>query len=143
MDRTFSGFVYHSRMRSLFLALLIALLPLRGWVGDVMAMELVAPALVASATPAAAHASHHAATGACDHGAEHHAPAQAGEPAAATPAGTGDCGTCTACQICHSVALAPMLHQLPAPQLALAAPQSRLPQDVSAERAPGDKPPID
>ena len=127
-------------MRSLFLALLIALLPLRGWVGDVMAMELMAPALTASAAQAA-HPSHHDAAGDCEHAPTHHGHARTGESIGEAQA-AGDCGTCTACQICHSVALAPVPHQPESPQLALAAPQSRLPQDVSAERAPGFKPPI-
>ena len=34
-------------MRRLLVALMILLLPLRGWIGDVMAMELMQPALQA------------------------------------------------------------------------------------------------
>lgn len=129
-------------MRSVFLALLIALLPLRGWVGDVMAMELMGAALAPPEARSAAHPPHHDAAGECEHAPTHHGHALAGEPADDVQATVGDCNTCTACQICHSVALAPMPIQAAAPQLALAAPQSRLPQDVSAERAPGFKPPI-
>lgn len=129
-------------MRPLFLALLIALLPLRGWVGDVMAMELMAPKLAASEARAAAHAPHHDAAGDCEHAPTHHGHAMTEEPSGDAQASTGDCSTCTACQICHSVALAPVLIQATSPQLALAAPWSSLPQDVSADRAPDFKPPI-
>ncbi len=133
-------------MRTLFLALMIALLPLRGWVGDVMAMELAAPpaptqqgmAMAAPAAmpgcheaPAAAHAGHVMGDVAASHAAD----------ADPDTAHAGD-GHCTLCQICHSVALAPVLPPLPAARLPMPAPAAGQPLYTSAERALGDKPPI-
>lgn len=132
-------------MRVLFLALMIALLPLRGWVGDVMAVELAQP------SPAAAHhapAPDHGAHAPCHEGhgeaAHAHAPAVDATQAASSDGehAAGDCGSCTVCQICHSAALAAVLPQLPAAVLAAALPASRQPLYASAERALGDKPPI-
>jgi hypothetical protein len=131
-------------MRTLFLALMIALLPLRGWVGDVMALEL-------DTAPAKAH--HYvsvAAQTALQEGSEVHT--VAGHHGHAMPVASNEdaCddqlhgaeGHCTLCQICHSVALAPVLPLLPAAVLPLAAPAAAQPLYTSAERALGDKPPI-
>lgn len=133
--------VYHSFMRALFLALMITLLPLRGWVGDVMAMELVAPTLAASPAHAPVH---HAAMADCEHTGAHggHADALPQVQDAGEAHAGGDCASCSACQICHSVALTAVLPLLPTPVLPSATPQSRQPQYASAERAPGFKPPI-
>lgn len=50
-------------MRALWIALLIALLPLRGWVGDAMAVSMIAtPASAAAASPAGADCPHAAAS---------------------------------------------------------------------------------
>jgi hypothetical protein len=125
-------------MRHLLFALMIALLPLRGWVGDAMAAQMASTAL--------AH------TGAAAHHTMHDAPADpalalhdcAGHDDRHEQAGTtqGDCSTCTACQICHSVALTPPLpHRTPA-SLTSGQPQASHPHFASAERAPGFKPPI-
>lgn len=132
-------------MRVLLLALMIALLPLRGWVGDVMAMELAH-----QPQPAAHHSADHGARAPCHEGqaalAHPHGPA----PLVAAAQGashdhgqaTGEHGHCTACEICHSVALTAMLPQLPAAVLPAAIPASGQPLYASAERALGDKPPI-
>lgn len=126
-------------MRVLLLALMIALLPLRGWVGDVMAMEpsMQGPGAHAVVMPDC-HEAHTMAT-------PHQGHAMAGaDKAAVSPDGAAqaDCGSCSLCQICHSVALAPVLPQLPAARLPSAAPTSGQPLYVNAERALGDKPPI-
>ena len=121
-------------MRRLFLVLMIALLPLRGWVGDVMAVEMSTvvgaknsnatinvanylyttwekgefnPQKVTSGTP---ECPGHAAT-ASGHVAtapENSALPLTGDIAASVSAEAagGHCNTCGACQICHSVALA-------------------------------------
>lgn len=124
------------RLRFLFLALLIALLPLRGWVGDVMAMERTTTALAQGS-------GHHLMVSAADIHADTHAdcPGHAGTPAPAASA-ADDCGTCTACQLCHAPALTPagatsvhLPHIGPRP----GAPTIDF---ASAERAPGFKPPI-
>lgn len=126
-------------MRVLILALMIALLPLRSWAGDVMAMELATQSLASGHAPAAladCHQGHGEAAG--------HAPSHTAAPAAGTAgeAGSADCGTCTSCQICHSVALTAVLPQAVAPVLPAMAPQSSQPRYASAEPAPGFKPPI-
>ena len=122
-------------MRVFLLALMIALLPVRGWVGDVMAMELMN-----SSTPAHHHAavSAHAGMANC-----HEGHADAAQPTRAdTDHAAGDCGSCSLCQICHSVALTAVLPRLPSAVLPGAAPASSQPLYASAERALGDKPPI-
>jgi hypothetical protein len=117
-------------MRVLFLALMIALLPLRGWVGDAMAMDMAAAALepAGMASDCPGHADRQAGT---ERGTDH----------AESHAGT-DCSHCTACQICHSVALTPMALPLAAAALPAVAPTSSTRQPASAERTPGFKPPI-
>lgn len=121
-------------MRVLLLALMIALLPLRGWVGDVMALELTAqsPAKVQAHAP-----EHHVAT---HHG--HAGPiAPVAHDAGASHA-SGDGASCTMCQICHSAALATGLPQLASPRSASAIPPAPPLHYASAERIPGFKPPI-
>ena len=124
-------------MRRLFIALMIVLLPVRGWLGDAMAMEMTQHALHAgtAATAMAAHDAHGAVPD-C-HGAAAESPAEA--PAAASHDG---CGTCTACQVCHTVALADVFPSQPArgaPHVLVPAPATGF---ISAEPAPGFKPPI-
>lgn len=128
-------------MRFLVLALMIALLPLRSWAGDAMAVEAAAPALGGPAPAGQAamddcHQNHGQAAG--------HAMGHEAAPADTTQdEHTGaDCGTCTACQICHSVALTAVLPQALAPVLPAAAPRSSQPRYASAAPAPGLKPPI-
>ena len=139
-------------MHRWFVFLMIALLPLRGWVGDVMAADTLtqrihalapAPVQTAAAQPAGAglHTNPHADPHADCHG---KAPAQgaAQQPAADAAAPVTDCGNCTACQVCHSVAMAatPGASPLaPAPQ---AAPPVRGAHFASAVPARGFKPPI-
>ncbi len=138
-----------SMVRRLFFVLMIIMLPLRGWVGDAMAMQM---ALVGTTQPIAIvqgmGAAHHdeASTAAHPH-------ALAPPPAVAhgdcTDHGASDdptqdthCQTCTVCQACHAVAitLPPLdvatLASIPLP------PQSAAGRFVSADRALGLKPPI-
>ncbi|MDM0059246.1 hypothetical protein [Variovorax fucosicus] len=125
-------------MRVLVLALAILLLPLRGWLGDAMAVQSVQPQQTMSAEAGTAlHAMHDMAgmtDMAHDHGSR--------PPAAHAPA-TPDCKTtCTDCQLCHTVAMTVW------PELALlgAAPREtpsfRPVVFASAEPARGFKPPI-
>jgi hypothetical protein len=102
-------------MRLLLLALMIALLPLRGWVGDVMAMEM--PAGLSFATNnIATHADTAGAGGHIHVNTEaSHTPCHGHDGAAADAradkAGSQDnpgpdpCSHCSACQICHTVAV--------------------------------------
>ncbi|MGJ7530821.1 hypothetical protein [Variovorax sp. GB1P17] len=137
-------------MRTLLLALMIVLLPIRGWLGDAMAVEMVRHSLPAAAaavstasssatmaTEAHCHEAMEAGSGTmdmADHTSSHDN----------SDSGTDHqgCNTCTACQVCHTVALGGMplidiVHG--APQAPPAAHASRF---ASAEPALGFKPPI-
>lgn len=142
-------------MRHLLLALMIALLPLRGWVGDVMAMELMATTLhhtwsaidsvAPQEDPTREEAGFHARHGTMTHaecpghvtmaepdtqaGSQHHANAT-------------DCSMCAACQICHAIALTPGTWLIEATFLPASQPQASAHRFASAEHAPGFKPPI-
>src|SRR4051812_12664912 len=96
-------------MRVLALVLAILLLPLRGWLGDAMAMEVVERQVAAVSTHdvhpqrEASAASEHA--GHAMHGVQATEDADPGAMPhdGATPS---DCSsTCTSCQLCHSVAM--------------------------------------
>jgi hypothetical protein len=104
-------------MRRIFLILMIALLPLRSWAGDIMAMEMTMQHVIAinfiaispdnTGASGLFYAHKAASTGAECPG--HTAMGFAPAPAAADPAYTpsdGHCSTCGVCQICHTVALA-------------------------------------
>lgn len=129
-------------MRRLFLILMIALLPLRAWASDVMAIEMATGAPAASAqapqTPdlsGAATMAHHQMPAASD--CEGHAGTSSTEAAA-----QAHCNTCVTCQICHSaVVLAQALGVTP-PVLPPPAPAIGAPRFSSAERALSQKPPI-
>ncbi|MCR6476764.1 hypothetical protein NU688_11455 [Variovorax sp. ZS18.2.2] len=137
-------------MRTLLLALMIALLPIRGWLGDAMAVEMVrhslpAASLVAqeaSAASVAVDAHCHEAMDAADSGmdtmAHHH------DEGNSSDHGTDHqgCGTCTVCQVCHTVALGgtPLIDIVHgAPQVLPTAHAARF---ASAEPVLGLKPPI-
>ncbi|MGH6625431.1 MAG: hypothetical protein ACRECD_02620 [Burkholderiaceae bacterium] len=111
-------------MRRILLVLIIALLPLRAWVGDVMAMEMTALPLGAMQTIAAGDAQTRAKPGfeqEATAGSSHDCPghsASADDPAAGSQDVSIDthCGSCTSCQACHSTAfvnppaLSPAIH---------------------------------
>jgi hypothetical protein len=142
-------------MRTLLLALMIALLPIRGWLGDAMAVEMVrhslpAASLVAEAAPAKAAADAHcheameAADGGMDTMAHHAGAHDDGGNSSSNDHGADHqgCGTCTVCQVCHTVALGgtPLIDIVhSAPQ---APPTAHAARFASAEPAPGLKPPI-
>lgn len=128
-------------MRTLLLALLIVLLPLRGWVGDAMATGVPAPPVHAMQNIASPQ-DMALASGAFSHKNAGQAAPCADHATAATPGGDTPCKSCPACDICHSVAHAPPV--LPAlPVLTAGAPLAPpLLQPASAERAAGFKPPI-
>jgi hypothetical protein len=102
-------------MRHLLFAVLIALLPLRGWVGDAMATQMAAGQIQhqqqtqtasqaghAHETVDAAHTGHHEDTAAQ---ALHDCADQTAD--GNSHSADGHCETCAACQACHTVALAP------------------------------------
>lgn len=133
-------------MRHFVLALMIALLPLRGWVGDAMAMEMAAETLEepASAIESVANNNHSARADALSEAKNTMHPDCPDHVASSdgTPHAASDCNTCANCQICHSVALTPTLPQLAQAAVPAAQPQATAALFASAERAPGFKPPI-
>lgn len=126
-------------MRRWFVLVLIALLPLRGWVGEAMAGEmlaqhLAAPKIVASGQASMGADGHQDCMG-------HALPSDAGHPAASPQPGS-DCPTCAQCQACSSVALAlPPALSLP-PVAPSVVPGEAPAHFASAEAARGLKPPI-
>lgn len=131
-------------LRSLFLALLIVLLPVRGWVGDAMAGQMLAQQVAASqsvastpdSTRTGGHFGHEMAVETdampCpDHAAAdpHHPPGKA-------------CAGCTSCDVCHTVALAPPA-LLALPGAAPGAPAATTVwRPASVDTRTLDKPPI-
>lgn len=130
---------------------MLVLLPLRGWLGDAMALERMGQAWQPS-LPAATHAMHQRLTGsdAQAHDGQRaalHADCPGHTSAANAPSddaqhGSADCATCAACQICHAVGLTPIPPQLGAAPVTAGQPQGHVPHFSSAERAAGFKPPI-
>lgn len=130
-------------MRRWFLLIMIALLPIRGWVGDVMAAEMVTQRIAAAAqVPVQAQPSAPADDSHADcHGkAAAHNPVS--QPADDSNTAATDCGNCTSCQVCHSVVMAPTAGAEPMAPTHSAAPPLRGTHFASAEPARGFKPPI-
>jgi hypothetical protein len=102
-------------MRLLLLALMIALLPLRGWVGDAMATEMAfsqsfATKNVAGDEDATRATGHFHVNSGVPHTECHGHTGAAGDVRAEASApqdhaAHGQCTSCSACQICHTVAL--------------------------------------
>lgn len=124
-------------MRHLLLVLMIALLPLRGWAGDVMAVRMAADMAVSS------QAMEHPAMGEDPESqvATEHAACAGHEAQADTGTGQGHCTACVVCPLCHTLALdsgAMAFPVTPAATLPRFAAQGH----ADAARAPGFKPPI-
>ena len=144
-------------MRHLVLALMIVLLPLRGWAGDAMATQMASNAIAMESGAARAHEmvagatfysqkEHVEASHAVPHAVPdcHELPAAqpTGQGEAETVAASDHCGTCQACQACHTVALSPAALAVTA---SLTSPQlrpTRTAAFTSAAAALGQKPPI-
>ena len=146
-------------MRRWLLILMVALLPLRGWVGDVMAMEMAAGSLahVGSGTHFATDsiANNQEPTGTqalfdsesvsqkhadCPGHAE--AAVAEADASAAGDSGHDGCSACTSCQVCHSVALAGVVEASPSNVLHFGTPHTSETNFASALPARGFKPPI-
>ena len=138
-------------MRTLLFLLMIAILPLRGWVGDAMATEMAVMQVQHQQSPHAQHV-HPSGTEAgidgdeamqemaSDAGAMHDCEGHAstGEPSA-----NGDhCETCAACQACHTVALAATAPAAGLNFSPIAVPAPERVHFASAEAALRQKPPI-
>lgn len=144
-------------MRPLFFALMIALLLVRGWVGDAMANSMalapLQPSQLASelrqlaaktAATAAVHTADEAAHPTAHAAANKAATDCAGHPASDddSPAASTHCQTCDACQACHSVALTPPAAHPGAAFNPRAQPSAPAARFASADPASGQKPPI-
>ena len=133
-------------MRLFLIALMIALLPLRGWVGDAMAMQMALTGHHAPASETSQHADGDsegtnsyvstiasAAAGDC---AGHTGTQSIGdEPDAA------HCEACTMCQTCHTVAVLQPPSLLAAIQANPTSPPATMHAFASADRALFLKPP--
>lgn len=142
-------------MRRFTFVLMIALLLLRGWMGEAMATGMALAPLqpLPSATQTiATHAHQISAQAHFDHAtAEPEAfyEAQAvhdcsGGPASEDPshAGPAHCDACAACQACHTVALSPFAASAHAVFSARALPRAKAALFANADTARGQKPPI-
>jgi len=147
-------------MRFLVLALMIALLPLRGWVGDAMATGMaagqilhlqVATELLGSDTNfAAVHrtAPSGRAVGSANLGSDPKnslvtAPDCAGHASdESAQEASGHCDACPACQACHTVALSHLETHGASMAIPPALPHSSAAQFASAVAALSQKPPI-
>lgn len=158
-------------MRCLILALMIVLLPLRGWIGDAMAMNSATGPQIAIQNIATdvhptlgsdhfdAQTSRFILAGALPDCADHAPtsgavavpdPALSSSPGASAHPDCADCdgdhashdGTCNACQVCHTVAMSADTRPLPALALPAFAPATSFHSFTSALPAPGLKPPI-
>jgi hypothetical protein len=127
-------------MRHLLLALLVALLPLRGWVGDAMATGMLAQQLVAIQN--VAHDSDSTlANGMLEHKKQPKMADCPGHPAVADDSDSTQ-HNCASCNLCHSVAFTPVFATLLPAALAAALPHAANRSFTSAESAAGFKPPI-
>ena len=150
-------------MRIFLFALMIALLPLRGLAGDVMATEMAIQLAAQHSQQnevrdhhpdatknGAAHADH---AGASGHFYSHHdtaaaqnaattANACAGHVAAEQCHSSDSHGSCQACQACHTVALSLAFNPMQPALASSTRPRLAAAQFASAEAALGQKPPI-
>ena len=126
-------------MHRLLIILMIALLPLRSWAGDVMAVSMSAHALAAASVASLATVAPQASADMQD------CAGHADTPSDTTTAGTvdnGHCKTCVTCQICHSIALVNVdVESLAAPDVGRLKSPSATPF-ASAMLADSVKPPI-
>lgn len=128
-------------MRRWLLVFLVLLLPLRGWVGEAMAgqvlherMEQVQVAEAAMHAQGAVQPHHHDGDGAPH--AHHGVVAQADAATA-----HGDCGTCASCQVCSSVALSPSVPIIATGGFSQPRPETSQRAYTSAEALLAFKPP--
>jgi hypothetical protein len=153
----FGPIPYHSLMRHLLLALLIALLPLRGWVGDAMATQMAAGQIQHSQSQE--HGQQHDATKtiadhqdgalAAGHFGHEETATSVAEPDCAGHSTSGDthsadghCESCATCQACNTVALSLMGPDLSPVFQSLVLPLPAADHFASADAALRQKPPI-
>ena len=139
-------------MRHLFLAFLIALLPLRGWASDAMATSMIAnqteSALKIATKTIADHVDELGAKGHVDLEMKVPIATQAAvnctEHATAVDIHEADshCDSCSACQACHAIAFCPTAADAAAVFSLSTLPRAAVAQFASASTALGEKPPI-
>jgi hypothetical protein len=139
-------------MRQLILALMIILLPLRGWMGDVMAMDAAMEtqdaihSLADGGQPALGPVPSAASSGPVSlAGGPGHCPDHASAPDRGTNPDDDAAAhglACTLCQVCHTVAMSADARPLAALPLPVLAPEAPFHRFTSALPAPGLKPPI-
>lgn len=126
-------------MRHLLLVLMIALMPMRGWAGDLMAVEMATQRVAVTDGNAAAASALHADCAGHSH-AETAAATDSAEPQD-VHAGA-HCNTCIACQVCSSTALVVQTGLTSVSTVSHGVPPIAGAAFTSAEPAPGFKPPI-
>jgi len=129
-------------MRTLVLVLMIALLPLRGWVGEAMAGHMAAHQLSAIKSVAASPDGTGAAADFSSQAAMQAMPDCHERPAAAEPVAADVCASCSHCQVCAAVAFEPGTALLAGLAAAPARPATAAERFASAPRAAAIKPPI-
>jgi hypothetical protein len=120
-------------MRRWFVLLMIVLLPVRGWAGDFMGIQM---AMAAGATPAA----HEMPTDCPMHASADMSTHDGDSSDAPTDDGPGS--NCTSCQLCTPVAQLPTAPLLRAHAPVRSAPESARTDFVSALLPPAVEPPI-
>jgi hypothetical protein len=90
-------------MRHYLIILMIALLPLRSWAGDVMAVSMATQVVTSAGADVAAQRASADVKDCAGHSGSHSETTTAGADVGL--ADDGHCKTCVTCQICHSVAL--------------------------------------
>lgn len=138
-------------MRRLIFILMIALLPLRGWMGEAMATEMATMNLIATKsmnTPAIVKLStpngelNHLETAADTSTLSAAMPADCEMHAMSTSAATPSKQLCSHCQACHAVGLADTVQIISASAAHNPAPTAHVSQFASAPQALSQKPPI-
>ncbi len=127
-------------MHRLILILMIALLPLRTWAGDIMAVQMLTPigfsqSAAVNEIPGASQEVQKAEADCPGHSAN-----ASGAKAKQSP--QSHCNTCVTCQICHSVTITVSTPNLVAQPPFAQAPPFDTPRFTSAEPALSQKPPI-
>ena len=141
-------------MRRWILLIMIALLPMRGWIGDAMATEMASSSSQVNseqrqyATEIIVDHAH--SSGAADHfdyeNVQKHSATSGSDcfdHSGAGEASDGEhCTTCTVCLVCHTVALSPGFAGSDAALSPVLPPHSPVALFVSADPTHGKKPPI-
>jgi hypothetical protein len=131
-------------MRRWLLLVMVLLLPLRGWVGEAMASEMLQQHVAAVAqqvAPAHEHGAYQGHDHRHGHDCDEHAHAAPADADPAQPQASADCPTCAGCQACSSPALSPAVPVTAAGGFSQPRPHTVQLAYTSAEPAVALKPP--